>query len=198
MQNEMLHYNNSLKARRLFLFFLFFSFLFWFVPFMLRLFLINGVEIENNTQVKCLNVVSDITKCLLKNDRWSAFCLIFSNNLKVCIINIVGGVMLGIVTLINLVVNGFIAADTFATIHNNGMEVSKILKYTLPHCFELLGVWLSGAIGLCIAKVVFNYMKDNKLPTYHSFKFIGKCFIVVVIIILVAAFIEAYVSIPYK
>jgi len=198
MKNEMLHYNNSLRTRRLFLVFLFLSFLFWVLPFVLRLFLINEVKIEDDTDVKGLKVVSDITECLLKNDRWSAFCLIFSNNLKVCIVNIAGGAMFGIVTLINLVVNGFITADTFATIHNNGMEVSKILKYTLPHSFELIGIWLSGAIGFYIAKVVFDYMKGTELPTSHSFKFIGKCFICVVIIILVAAFIEAYVSIPYK
>jgi len=85
--------------------------------------------------------------------------------------------MFGIVTLINLVVNGFITADTFATIYNNGMEVSKILKYTLPHCFELIGVWFSGAIGFSLVKIIIDFIRTNTTPSKRFVVFFGKeCF----------------------
>ncbi len=191
-------YNNFSRTKRVFGFFLFMSFLFWFLPFMIRLFLIDGINIEKNTQVTGVDVVSDITSSLLQKDRWSAFCMIFNNNIKVCIINIIGGVMLGIVTMFNLVVNGFLAADTFANLHDNGMKVSKILECTLPHSVELVGIWVSGAIGFSITLVIIDLMRGKEMPSIIFFRTLGKIALVTILIILFAAFIETYISIPYK
>lgn len=145
-----------------------------------------------------LDVVSDITVHLLKNDRWSVFCLIFINNLKVCIVNITGGVMLGVVTFTNLVINGFLAADTFMSLHNNGMKVGKILEHTLPHSIELVGIWLSGAIGFSITMVIIDLMRGKEMPSILFFRTLSKIALVTILIILFAAFIETYISIPYN
>ena len=190
----MSQHSNLLRAKRMFWYFLLLSFMLWAIPFFIRLFFIDVPEIKNTSSTKSLDIVSEITAHAIKNDTWSVFCLILINNLKVCVINIVGGVMLGISTIINLIVNGFLAADTFATVHKNGMGVGKILKHTLPHCFELLGIWLSGAIGLSIAKIIIDYMRGKELPKADYFRFIGKWTTITVLIILLAAFVEAYIS----
>lgn len=191
-------YNNILiRTKRTFRFFLFYSFLFWGVPFTLRLFFIDVNNVDNQTTASGLDVVAEITHHFLNNDKWSVFCLIFINNLKVCVVNIVGGVMLGIPTIINLLLNGFSAADVFVNIHSNGIGVTQILKHTLPHCFELLGIWLSGAIGFSLAKLIIDFMRGNEVINVNFFRFISKCIVMTVLIILLAAFIEAYVSIPY-
>ncbi len=145
---------------------------------------------------KSIDIVSEITAHALKNETWSVFCLIFINNLKSCLINIGGGIMLGLATVSNLIINGFLVADTFATIHKNGMGIGQILKYTLPHCFELFGIWLSGAIGFSIAKLIIDFMRGKELPHSDYFKFIGKSIVITVLIILAAAFVEAYISLP--
>lgn len=198
VKKSMVYNNILIRTKRTFRFFLFYSFLFWGVPFTLRLFFIDVNGIDTQSTENSLNIVTEITAHVLNNDRWSVFCLIFINNLKVCVVNIVGGVMLGIPTVINLLINGFSAADVFANIHSNGIGVSQILKHTLPHCFELVGIWLSGAIGFSLAKLMIDFMRGNEVINVKFFRFISKCIVVTVLIILLAAFIEAYVSIPYN
>ncbi|HSD09291.1 stage II sporulation protein M [Flavobacterium sp.] len=189
----MSHYNNFIGAKRMFWLFLLLSFLLWVLPFIIRLFFINVVEIKISSS-KSIDIVSKITTHALKNDTSSVFCLIFINNLKCCLINIGGGIMLGVATASNLIMNGFFAADTFATIHKNGMGIGQILKHTLPHCFELLGIWLSGAIGFSIAKLIIDFMRGKDFPNSDHFKFLGKFSLLILLIILSAAFVEAYIS----
>ncbi|MDR7210566.1 stage II sporulation protein M [Flavobacterium piscis] len=196
MKKLMLQNSNLLRAKRMFRYFLLLSFIFWAIPFVIRLFFLDVAIIKDIPSEKSLDIVSEITGHALKNDTWSVFCLIFINNLKCCLINIGGGIMLGVATLSNLILNGFFAADTFATIHKNGMGVGQIFRYTLPHCFELVGIWLSGAVGFSLAKVIIDYMRGKELPNSDYFKFIGKYFLLTVLIILAAAFVEAYISIP--
>jgi stage II sporulation protein M len=191
----MLQLNNMIRAKKMYWYFLLLSFLVWFLPFVLRLFFIDVPEIKKIPSAKSIDIVNLITSHAVENDSWSVFCLIFVNNLKVCIINIAGGILLGISTIFNLIVNGFLAADTFATIYKNGTGVGQILKHTLPHCFEMIGIWLSGAIGFSLAKVIIDYMRGKELPKSDYFRFIGKWTMITVLIILSAAFVEAYVSI---
>lgn len=54
-------------------------------------------------------------------------------------INILGGFLLGLVTLLNLSINGLAASDVFTTVYNSGFGLNNILKSTLPHSFELIG-----------------------------------------------------------
>lgn len=190
----MLQENNFLTTKRMFWIFLLVSFLLWLIPFIIRLFFIDFVEIKKPSSVNSFDIVGEITAHALKNDSWTVFCLIFINNLKVTVINIIGGMLLGLGTVSNLIINGFLAADTFAAIHKNGMPIGEILKHTLPHSFELVGIWLSGAIGFSIAKVIVDFMRGKELPNVDYFRFIGRCIIITVLIILLAAFVESYVS----
>lgn len=188
------HNNDTLRAKRMFWYFLLFSFILWAIPFVIRLFFIDVAIIKDAPPEKSLNIVSEITSHAQKNDSWSVFCMILINNLKCSLINIFGGLLLGVVTVSNLIVNGFLVADTFATIHKNGLGVTQILRFTLPHCFELIGIWLSGAVGFSVAKLMVDFMRGNELPKADYFRFIGKWTTITVLIILLAAFVEAYIS----
>ncbi|MCF6297037.1 MAG: stage II sporulation protein M [Flavobacteriaceae bacterium] len=147
------------------------------------------------TQETGLNIVQEITEHLRNNDKWSAFYLIFTNNLKVSIINIFGGVFFGIGTFVNLFFNGFYTADVFSTIHANGTSWNVIIEHTLPHSFEMIGIWLSGGLGFFIAKTILDMMVKNRYPTTMFYKIIVVGSLISGLIILIAAYIEAFISV---
>ncbi|MBI9069243.1 MAG: stage II sporulation protein M [Salinivirgaceae bacterium] len=171
----------------------------WLIPFIIRMSL-PSVDNKVNSSVSekakiSDNVVKDIFGAYSQNNRKEVFKLIFFNNIKVAIINIVGGIFLGLGTFVNLAQNGFYAADVFCSIHKNGMSWLKILEYTAPHSFEMIGIWLSGGLGFYIAKLVIGIMVKNKYPTTLNYKIITISAISIGLIILFAAYIEAFISV---
>jgi uncharacterized membrane protein SpoIIM required for sporulation len=171
------------------------AFSFWLLPFLIRIFFvempeINVDKIENQPE----NLMTKIMQSLIDDDKYTAFTLIFKNNLKGCILNIIGGVMLGIGTLFNILFNGFFSADIFVSSYKAGLSITSILKVTLPHSFELIGFWLSGAIGFYIAWNMIQFMRGTNSFSSHFYKQVGIGSAVVFIIILLAAYIEAYIS----
>jgi uncharacterized membrane protein SpoIIM required for sporulation len=93
--------------------------------------------------------------------------------------------------------NGFFSADMFVSSYKEGMDISTILKLTLPHSFELVGFWLSGAFGLCIAWNIIRFMKGKECFTVRFYKNTGIYSMVILFIILAAAYVEAYISISF-
>ncbi len=169
----------------------------WSIPFFVRILFMDSVLISQTKPSEKISsdIVSIITEKLNNGNKWSAFYLIFSNNLKVCIINILGGILLGIGTLISLFINGFYTADILSNIHNNGNSWSTIFDNTISHSFEMIGIWLSGGLGFLITKSIFNVMIKNKYPTLLFYKTIGITSLLITLIIFVAAFIESFISI---
>ena len=106
-----------------------------------------------------------------------------------------GGVLLSVATVINLLINGFAAADVFRTAYDSGVPLVSILKTTLPHSFELVGFWLSGMIGFMISWQLIRLMKGKKAFTTYIIKRMCILLIVMTILILSAAYVEAYISI---
>jgi len=131
---------------------------------------------------------------LADGDKYSAFITIFMNNIKGCIINIAGGAFMGLGTLLNLAYNGFFSADMFAFSHKHGLDLATIVKVTLPHSFELIGFWLSGGIGFYIAWCIVQFMRGINLFCTKMYTLIGIACALVLIIILTAAYVEAYIS----
>jgi len=158
-------------------------------------FFLNHAQPPSNNGQPIPIEITNILNAYLKNDRHTAFTLIFSNNIKVALFNIAGGVFLGVATFINLFVNGYATATTFAAIHQQGMTWSDILKHTLPHSVELIGIWLSGAIGFSIAKKIVLAMRGRVLPSANYYKQMGIYSMATFLIILIAAYIEAYISV---
>lgn len=172
------------------------SFLIWLLPFVGRMFFIEVPEMsteltENHNITKTMD---KIVQLLSEKNKQDAFLLIFANNMKGCLLNIVGGVLLGLVTLINLMANGFFMADIFASSYRAGMSIKSILKLTLPHSFELIGFWLSGAIGFYIAWNIILLMQGKEGFNTNFYKNAGVYSLITLLIILAAAYVEVYVS----
>ena len=94
-------------------YFFFVSFIFWLMPFLLRMFLIEFPTLPKTSESQTGIIVSQITEALDKEEYFKAFLEISSNNLHGCMINILGGFLLGLVTLLNLSINGLAASDVF-------------------------------------------------------------------------------------
>lgn len=172
----------------------------WIIPFTIRILIsdfsfadtLGFTDHEHKPDI----IVSQLFDSFSKNDRYTAFCIIFKNNMKVCLYNIAGGITIGVSTFVNLIVNGFLAADAFVNIYKSGMSVSDIFKYTLPHSFEILGVWLSGMSGFLTAKMLLDFIRLNKIPDVSFYKYLGLGFFLTLCIISIAAYTEAFVSLP--
>ncbi|GHT21758.1 hypothetical protein FACS189430_02370 [Bacteroidia bacterium] len=173
------------------------AFAIWLLPFILRLYIVEIPLIDTNrlAHKELHTPMSEVLQLLSDGNNKGAFILIFTNNIKGCILNIIGGVMLGLGTIINLSYNGFVSADIFMTSYNSGMSIDSILKVTLPHSFELIGFWLSGAIGFFIAWHLIQFMRGKDSITAVFCKKVGVGSLIVVLIILAAAYVEAYISI---
>ena len=87
--------------------FIILSFLLWFIPFFSR--------ITMNISYDSLPVLNDMSNsplsilytALKNSDSDEAFLLVFKNNIKSCLINVCGGVSLGVCTIVNLAYNGY-------------------------------------------------------------------------------------------
>jgi len=175
------------------------SFTIWVIPFCIRLSInvenqkifVNKQKDKKNPQ----NIMIDISKEYSKGNRKEVFHLIFLNNFKVVLLNIFGGIFLGLGTFVNLAQNGFYSADVFCSVHNSGMSWSKIIEYTAPHSFEMIGIWMSGGVGFYIAMLMIDAMVKNKYPTKLNCKIILISTLSIALIILFAAYIEAFVSV---
>ena len=170
---------------------------FWLIPFVIRLLF---VEIPESTKASTMGeaketIITTIYDALDSKNNKAAFLLIFKNNLQGCFINIVGGVFLGLGTICNLSFNGFITADVFVNSFRNGFSLGNILKTTLPHSFELLGFWISGAIGFAISWKFIQFMRGKEEFTSLFLKQVGLWITIVFVVILCAAYVEVYISI---
>ncbi len=176
-----------------------FAFLIWIIPFLLTL----SLSKDNNAQGSFISenkeegnsVVQKIFDAYSQDNKAEVFRLIFFNNLKVATINIIGGMFLGLGTFVNLLFNGFYAAIVFSSIYQNGMEVTKIIEHTAPHSFEMIGIWLSGGLGFYITSLILNVMFKNIKPKTKDIKTIIVSIIGINLIILLAAYVEAYFSV---
>jgi len=175
------------------------AFVIWLIPFSFRL-AISFEEEETSVENVIVKepvkgTVTNIFEAYCSGNRKEVFHLIFFNNLKVSVINILGGMFLGLGTFVNLALNGFFAADVFSTIHKNGMSWLEIVEYTGPHSFEMIGIWISGGLGFYIAILIFDVMFKNKYPTILNYKIILISAISIVLILLFAAYVEAFISV---
>jgi uncharacterized membrane protein SpoIIM required for sporulation len=184
-----------MRQNKNFIFCVLFAISLWLLPFLIRILFVETPVHINTIEEPKKTVVTKIVDAVGSNDHKAAFLLIFKNNIRGCVINIAGGMLLGLATLFNLVINGFATADVFVSSYQTGFSIENILKTTLPHSFELLGFWLSGAIGFSIAWKLIQFMKGRENSFTLSFiKQIGIGTAIVFLIMLCAAYVESYVS----
>lgn len=121
------------------------------------------------------------------------FRTILKNNLRVGLVSLAGAVTFGLATVTCLLLNGFAFGHLVGQHLAAGMDVGLLLKYTLPHSIELLGIWLSAGAGLRGAFLFVQWLRGNE-PNVDSLTWLIAAAGFSVLIITVAAWIEVYIT----
>lgn len=179
----------------------FISILVWLISFLFRMIkpiddssdYISYTSDSIGNPIEVLPQPQNLELFLDSNDHKAAFSLIFCNNMHGCLVNILSGFLLGIGTIVNLIYNGYVFADVL-TFAKGRLSLMKILELTFPHSFELIGFWLSGAIGLKISSTLLLLMKGDSIDLASLLKEMVGLTISVVIITLCSAYVEAYIT----
>lgn len=193
--------NNQFKGfRKSYLFFLILSFSLWTLSFLFRIYLFDSQTTGNYAELEAVKKVAyqNLSENIRNQDSYKVFWFICRNNLEVCIINIAGGVLFGLLTFVNLIKNGFLISDIFCAAYSNGIPIQVILKHTLPHSVEIVGAWISGAIGFSFGKLIYGIIRDNIFPCAKCIKFLGYQILYVAVLTVFAAFVETYISLNLK
>ncbi len=128
---------------------------------------------------------------------------LFKNNLTVNLIIIAGGFLLSIISALVIILNGFVIGFAYWVISNPILFV----LYILPHgIFELTATILSFGVSLMITRLICRLIRGvfNKGSTikteYENSKFLIVDILIsiffIIILLILAAFIEAYLTIP--
>lgn len=128
---------------------------------------------------------------LMRHGRLYAAVSILGHNLMASYILIVSGALFGLFPTIALALNGAIVG---AAVRYTGSEVSRLLLHLAPHgVFELPAYFISAAIALYIGKASIQMLGFKEVVA--RWRFGTRVFIrIVVPLLVVAAFIEAFVS----
>lgn len=134
---------------------------------------------------------------------------LFINNTTVATYIYVGGLLVGIVTALLLIING-----AFIGYVASKVSLADFIIFTLPHgIFEITGIILAGTAGFKLASIVWHFLNGvTKIKrtisintqivyllkvNYSDFKDSLALFIMAVILLIIAAFIEANLSIVW-
>jgi len=125
------------------------------------------------------------------------FPTILTNNLKVIFLMLAGAITFGLSTFINLIYNGFnvglLIGSTFLT--NEPLKLISAL--ILPHgIFEIPAMLISAIAGFKIPYEITLYLLDKKEKpiTNEDIKEFLKLSLISIILIIIAAFIEVYIT----
>ncbi len=121
---------------------------------------------------------------------------IFFNNTRASLIMLVSGTLL-FVPLLILMVNGFFMGFVLKAFLNKGHSILAFILGILPHgIFELPAIFLSAALGIRIG-LSYILPKNNRIiEVSNSIKTAARVYAMLVLpLLLLSAFIEAYISI---
>src|SRR5690606_34246634 len=114
------------------------------------------------------------------------------NNLASVLINVIGGLSLGVMSAMNTLYNGVILGYALSIILDH-YPASIVARHLLPHSIEIVGIILSCGLGLNVAYFVFMVFLRNKEIEFQTKPFVV-CFALTVVIIISAAALEVYIS----
>ncbi|MGB7969071.1 MAG: stage II sporulation protein M [Methanobacterium sp.] len=126
---------------------------------------------------------------------------ILTHNLQSLFITFLGGVV-GVVTFITIFLNGFIYGSFLGYLGSSHVTSTTLgplsptlfIIYTVPHgIFEISGFIIAGAGGFRLTKIIYNLLKsqDSVSDHYWEFKDAMALFIIAIVLIVIAAIIEA-------
>ncbi len=134
---------------------------------------------------------------------------LFINNATVATYLYIGGILVGVVTAFLLITNGLFIGYVASKV-----PLGDFIIFTLPHgIFEVVGIILAGTAGFKLGSVFLHFLNDvtkikrnisikNQISyllkvNYDDFKDSLALFIIGVILLIIAAFIEANLSISW-
>ncbi|KPU63955.1 sporulation protein [Thermococcus sp. EP1] len=128
-------------------------------------------------------------------DRFSLFTFIFFNNSRVALISAIGGVLFGIVPAGILFFNGFIVGIVIEYFHLQGEDLLRIVLAILPHgLIEIPAFAVAGVGGV---EWYFELVRGEGTlgeRFLNGFKKSMKMLAIALVMLLVAAFVEAYIT----
>ncbi|ADC70051.1 protein of unknown function DUF95 transmembrane [Methanocaldococcus sp. FS406-22] len=125
------------------------------------------------------------------------FLGILTNNLKVILINLSGSVLFGFTTFVNMLYNGFVIGLEVKGLFFIGADLKYILITILPHgIFEIPAILISAVAGFKIPYEIVLYLLDKKEKPIanEDIREFLKLAIMSIILIVIAAFIEVYIT----
>ncbi|AAB98796.1 TPA: stage II sporulation protein M [Methanocaldococcus jannaschii] len=125
------------------------------------------------------------------------FPSILTNNLKVIFLMLAGSITFGLSTFINLIFNGFNVGVLIGSISLTNEPLKLITALILPHgIFEISAMLISAVAGFKIPYKVTLYLLDKKEKplTEEDIKDFLKLSLISIILIVIAAFIEVYIT----
>ena len=117
---------------------------------------------------------------------------VLETNLKCVAINVAGMVTFGIATFVNLFINGFMHGISIRySLIKIGSDTWELIY---PHSFELLGLIISGGAALYGIKIILKILKNDYINMTKKIITLLSIILLSVVIIMVAAYIEAYIT----
>ena len=126
-----------------------------------------------------------------------SFLSILKNNLLVTMLLLSGTLLLGSTTLVNLMNSGITVARLIILANACNLSLHKFLLLTLPHgIFEIPAIIIAGAAGFKIPYEIIRYLagKKEKILTKEDIKEYLTLALISIILIVIAAWIEANVT----
>lgn len=117
---------------------------------------------------------------------------IIFNNLQVIIKNVLGFLSLGLLSILSVVYNGYICG--FITIYTYKVySLDAVFRHILPHLIEIIGITISAGIGISLSIELIKYLFESETSfNYKSYLYL---FIISFCIIILAGFLETFISI---
>lgn len=159
-------------------------FIFYFIGGLVGIF--SGVNDSRTTEL--VESSSSNSNILFDLQPYERFVFIFKNNMIVSIKSLIFGTFsLGIFPIIFIFYNGFVLGCMIGRCMHF-LPLRLILKSTLPHSFEFIGIIIFSYIGFVLSVCLFLKKMTHKVSTLIYYV------LTAIIIIFIAAIIESYVS----
>ncbi|PID91235.1 MAG: hypothetical protein CSA96_09380, partial [Bacteroidetes bacterium] len=127
-------------------------------------------------------------------DRWLFWKQVISTNLLVITINLLGGLSLGILSFATTLYNGYVLGYTLRYGFSH-FGTAETLRYILPHSMEILAIILSCALGFRLGVLVWQELSPRpRAPGIRRSELFAIA--AAYLIVIIASFLEAYVTLP--
>jgi len=172
-----------------------------FITFCIQLFFVStiaGIYIAINhtkeTQ-EVLKFVSEMFSPAVNYSQSELFFFIFQNNVIALFISLVESIVFGISSIAMIIANGVIIG-VFAVLVADKTSILHFILGILPHgIFELPAAIITSSMGMRIGSAVISKIMKKKVSIAYEIYNAIKCYILIVVpLLLVAAFVEAFIT----